>query len=356
MPDKNKKKIAIWALTPKGAALCTELTAKMAHVDVFISANLKDASDSFTRFISLSKTFAQHFNAYDSHICIMSTGIVVRILAPLIKHKTVDPAVVVMDEGGRYVISLLSGHLGGANKTAKQIAGLIDAKPVITTATDINNLPSIDVIAKKKRLFIENPDAIKRINMGILTGEKILLIDPFNIIKDSMAKVNILRIKKEEVKDFHKDIPSVYVDDIITGCSANTLILRPASLVAGMGCNKNTDVEELKTFLNDIFKKFRLSIKSLTCIATIDLKKDEPGLLKLGKELQIPVQFYNKEQLNSVKHIKTPSAMVKKHIGVNSVCEAAAILATNQGKLIVNKHKKGNATVAVARIPFTLLE
>ena len=325
-------------------------------VDFFVPAKIKNVSEPFIPFHFFAETFSENFNAYDGHICIMSTGIVVRILAPLIKHKTIDPAVVVIDDTGRYVISLLSGHLGGANKLAKQVADLIGAEPVITTATDSHNLPAIDMIAKHKKLVIENPAAIKYINMAILSGERITIYDPLDIIKNGLGKINVLRIEKEGIKKIKQNMPFFYIDDVIMDLPENTLILRPASLVAGMGCNRNTDFNELKSFLKDILSTFKLSVKSLSQIATIDLKKDEAGLLELSTYLQIPIQFYDKKQLNSVKHIQTPSEMVKKHIGVNSVCEAAAILASNQGKLIVNKKKKANTTVAVARMLFISLE
>lgn len=353
MLNKSKKKTAIWALTPQGALLGALLAEKMDHADLFISEKLKKAPDFSVRFISLSKTLAKYFNLYAGHIFIMSTGIVVRVLAPLIKHKTVDPAAVVIDEAGSYVISLLSGHLGGANAMAQKIAGLIDAEPVITTATDINNLPSIDLIAGQQKLVIENPEAIKTINMAILSGEKIVYYDPMGTVKSKLKKVNALCISKEEIKKVKKDTAFFCIDDVVMDLPENALLLRPLSLVAGIGCNRNTDFNEIKNFFNDTLRAFKLSEKSLLKIATIDLKKDEAGLLKLAEEFQIPIQFYDKKQLGSVKHIQMPSETVKKHIGVNSVCEAAAILATNRGKLIVNKQKKGNVTVAVARMLFT---
>jgi cobalt-precorrin 5A hydrolase len=355
MPNKGKK-IAIWAITPQGALLGASLTARINEVDFFVSAKIKTLSAPFIPFHSFVEAFAESFHAYNGHICIMSTGIVIRLLAPIIKHKTIDPAVVVIDDAGRYAISLLSGHLGGANKLAKQVADLIGAEPVITTATDSHNLPAIDMIAKQKKLVIENPAAIKHINMAILSGEKITVYDPFSIVKKELLNVNALRIEKEEIKKVKKDMPFVYIDDVIMDLPENTLILRPGSLVAGIGCNRNTALIEIKNFLNDSLNTFNLSVKSVSQIATIDLKKDEAGLLELSAYFQIPIQFFDKEELNSVKHIQMPSEMVRKHIGVKSVCEAAAILASNQGELIVNKQKKGNVTVALARMRFTLLE
>jgi cobalt-precorrin 5A hydrolase len=119
----------------------------------------------------------------------MSTGIVVRIIAPLIRSKLEDPAVVVVDDRGNHAISLLSGHLGGANALAAEVAELIRAKPVITTATDVNQILAIDVLAKEKHLIIENPEAIKIVNMALLKGERIGLHDPYGLMEDSIDAV-----------------------------------------------------------------------------------------------------------------------------------------------------------------------
>jgi len=258
---------------------------------------------------------------------------------------------VVVDEMGRHVISLLSGHIGGANTLAKKVAGLIGADPVITTATDINMVPAIDVIAKEKDLFIENPDAIKNVNMALLTGGKIFLHDPFNILHNTIPNSSLLM--DSDLNGNSKDIPGVFIDDVLVDLPSNILILRPGSLVAGIGCNRNTSMKEMKFFLLEILKRFGLTSASLRSIATADIKGDEPGLLALAKDLELPLKFFDREELNQVKDIKTPSAMVEKHIGAKSVCEAAAILAAKHGKLIVPKQSIRNVTVAIARISFT---
>jgi cobalt-precorrin 5A hydrolase len=141
---------------------------------------------------------------YTGHIFIMSTGIVVRVIAPLIRHKTEDPAVVVVDDRGMHAISLLSGHLGGANELAQKIAGIIGAKPVITTATDVNLVPAIDVLAKEKSLFIENPEAIKTVNMALLRGDKIHVHDPFSFLANCLPNSEP-RTNGGAQKQFEKD-------------------------------------------------------------------------------------------------------------------------------------------------------
>jgi cobalt-precorrin 5A hydrolase len=326
--------LAIWAITPNGAILAQKIAEGLPESEVFFSKSLE---------MRLSDAVAQIFGKYQGHIFIMSAGIVVRLIAPLIRHKTLDPAVVVVDDMGQHAISLLSGHIGGANVLTHRVAECIGAKPVITTATDVNQLPAIDMIAKEKGLFIENPEAIKHVNMAILTGKPINIHDPFGLIAPLPQPF------PNTERGGGADGVGVFIDDIITNLPPQTLILRPASLIAGIGCNRNTDISEIKRLLSDVLQKFRLSLYSLAGIASIDLKKDEAGLIALADELKLPLYFFSKEELEKVKEIQTPSEMVKKHIGVKSVCEAAAILAAKTGKLIVPKHLTKNVTVAVVR-------
>ncbi len=333
MKNQQFKLFAIWAVTPKGAQLAGKIAAYFPGSDMFLSESLEIRDIPHIAFLRLSDAVSRNFSRYDGHIFIMSTGIVVRMIAPYIRHKTSDPAVVVMDEAGQFVISLLSGHIGGANALARQIAESVGAVPVITTATDINQVPAIDMIAKEKGLFIENPEAIRYVNMALLTGKPVRIHDPFDLIA---------------IPDGDGEC-GVFVDDVVADLPPNTLILRPKSLIAGMGCNRNTDKAEMKELLFEVFQKFQLSPNSLSGIASIELKKDEAGLIALAEELNVPMYFFSKEELEIVKNIKNPSEMVKKHIGIGSVCEAAAILASDHGDLIVPKHSTKNATIAIAR-------
>jgi len=354
-PNK-KSRLAVWAITPRGAKLAKKIAKSLADVDLHFSSKLGPDFQSelekenipYSIFKSLSIKLSEVFNDYEGHIFIMSTGIVVRLTVPLVRHKTIDPAVVVVDEAGRHAISLLSGHIGGGNSLTKRVASLIGADPVITTATDINGVPAIDLLAGQRGLVIENPEAIKRVNMAFLTGRKIDLHDPLGLLVDAIPDSYLLTTGGSD-----EDVARVFIDDAVTDLPAQTLVLRPKSLVAGMGCNRGTSMEEMKSLLYQVLDEFRLSPASLRGIASIDIKADEPGLLELAKDLELPVVFYDKEELNKVKNIKNPSAMVEKHTGAKSVCEAAAILSAKRGKLIVPKHSTRNVTVAIARIPFT---
>ncbi len=350
---------AIWILTPNGSQLADKIHQNLPDVCVYASHNIEATTTEYQTFQNLAESIKQKFHQYTGHIFIMSTGIVVRVIAPLIKHKTEDPAVVVVDDGGNHAISLLSGHLGGANELTRKISQIIGANPVITTATDINEVPAIDMLAKENNLFIENPGAIKTVNMALLTGKKIMVYDPYNILENTLTGSAYLTFD-DLMKNFKKngqpidveDIAYVFIDDLKVDLPSAVLILRPASLIAGIGCNRNTEAVEILTHLADVLAKNNLALSSLKCMASIDVKADENGLIMAAENLKLPLTFFSKQELNQVKNIKNPSKIVEKHVGVKSVCEAAAILATRDGTLIVAKQSTQNVTVAIARMNF----
>jgi cobalt-precorrin 5A hydrolase len=360
MQVSDKNKTAIWVITPNGVKLAQLLIRKLSETDVYVSRKIEEMPLGCISFESLSETINHDFNRYGGHIFIMSTGIVVRVIAPLVKSKLEDPAVVVIDDQAHHVISLLSGHLGGANALTLKVADIIGAVPVITTATDVNRLPAIDVLAKEKNLWIENPGAIKTVNMALLKSEKILLHDPYGILGTNLphAEPCIYGGALNSLKTYRRvnqlaSPPGIYVDDIVRELPPEVMVLRPASMAAGVGCNRNTGMAEIKALLESVLETNHLAPSSLRSLASIDVKSDENGLLSLAELLNLPLIFYNRQELNQVKDIKNPSAMVEKHVGVKSVCEAAAILAAGGGTLIVPKQTTPNATVAIARINFS---
>ena len=359
MDGKKKNRFAVWILTPNGSRLAEKILQDLPDVDGFVSSRITGASTDWHTFQNLAEDVKQKFRQYTGHIFIMSTGIVVRVIAPLIQHKTEDPAVVVVDDAGRHAISLLSGHLGGGNDLTRMVATVIGADPVITTATDVNGMPAIDVLAKQKNLFIENPEAIKFVNMALLGSRPVYIHDPFNFVKDCLPNSEELPeaylkgcIKENGQNPANEMDAVVVIDDVKRDIPPRILVLRPASLVAGIGCNRNTDTREIKTLLEEVLAANNLAGSSLKCIASIDVKSDEAGLIALAETLDLPLVFFTREQLNQVEQIETPSQIVEKHVGVKSVCEAAAILAAPNGTLIVPKHTTRNATVAIARIGF----
>ncbi|MDJ0828443.1 MAG: cobalt-precorrin 5A hydrolase [Desulfobacterales bacterium] len=355
-----KDKIALWALTDNGARGAQRIRSEISAADIFLSAGLPDAFPANERFGRLSEAVSPAFTAYSGHVFFMSTGIVVRMIAPLIRHKTTDPAIVVVDENCRFAISLLAGHIGGANDLALQVAEILGAQPVITTATDVNQLPAIDVVAKSQQLLIENPTAIKSVNMAFLKNEEVVLFDPYRLVQEALNRYPIkLTVVPPDTKVseiahlFGNEGAGVFVADSSVQLPSHVLVLRPTCLAAGIGCNRGTPSKEIHALLDRVLTDFNLSTNSLKCLASIDLKADEEGLIDTARQLQLPLQFFTKAELHEVQNIQNPSDTVKKHIGVQSVCEAAAILASQKGNLIVPKQKTRNVTVAIARTPYS---
>jgi len=341
----SENKIAVWAITPNGAFLAVRIAAAFPNADVYGGGRLDRLPESAVRFDSLTEAVAERFRRYSGHVFIMATGIVVRTVAGLIVHKTEDPAVVVVDDRGAFAISLLSGHIGGANRLAEQVAAVIGAQPVVTTATDVNGAVSIDLLAAELGLTIETPSAIKTVNMALLTGSPLEMHDPLGLLAGRIPTAP---------HGNRAAAARLWVDDRISAAPPGALVLRPPSLVAGIGCNRHTKSEEIRELLFGTLQANGLAAASLKSLASIDLKRDEPGLAELVRELGLPLRFFSRAEIGAVEDtVPTPSTAVAKHIGVKSVCEAAAILSSRGGTLIVPKQSSRNATVAVARINFT---
>jgi cobalt-precorrin 5A hydrolase len=364
MAIEPKPSIVLWAVTPNGLKLAQRLQHRWPAAVLFYVKRLEDRDLSLganplslpfaTPFDRLTETVAEKFNRYDGHIFIMATGIVVRSIAPVLNHKTVDPAVVVVDDGGRFAISLTAGHLGGANLLAEQVALCLKATPVITSATDVNGKAAIDLLAGEHGLKIENPLCIKAVNMALLTDTPIRLHDPDGRLGNNLPGAVGFSSVPSSGSTPGGALPSagVWIGDTVCDLPPDTLVLRPPSLVAGIGCNRHTCRNEIRDLLHQIFEQFALAPDSLTSIASIDLKSNEQGLLALAEDMELSLTFFSKEELARVDDVPTPSTMVAKHVGVPSVCEAAAILASRNGRLIVPKHCTKNVTVAIARTVF----
>ncbi|MDO9566141.1 MAG: cobalt-precorrin 5A hydrolase [Candidatus Desulfaltia sp.] len=355
-PTRNRARFAVWALTTEGLKKAFVIVDSLKDADGYGPERRINGDSPFKGFQHFQARVHKVFHDYEGHIFIMATGIVVRVIAPLLQDKIHDPAVVVIDEKAQYVISLLSGHLGGANDLAQKVAKILGATPVITTATDVHGVKAFDTAAVEKDLCIENPDSIKVLNLALLENKKIYLIDPMKVISPFYENIPFIEIFEDVLPirgNIEKD-PAVYVGDQLATPRAGFLVMRPASLVAGIGCNRGTDFQELKDGLETVFEKFKLSMKSLRNLATIELKKDEEGLIKLGETLNIPIHYFSSKELSSIKGLENPSQMVKKYTGTEGVCEAAVLLSAAAERLLIPKQILKNMTVAVARVSSTL--
>jgi cobalt-precorrin 5A hydrolase len=215
-------------------------------------------------------------------------------------------------------------------------------------------------MAKENGLAIENPEAIKTVNMALVKKEQIDVHDPLNFLEKKLLSLKTAVFRKltynidniYQISDINNN-SIVYIDDALVDLPSRVLVLRPPSLVAGIGCNRGTHSQEISDLLRQVLEANHLALPSLTCLASIDVKNDEAGLIDVARTLALPLVFYSREELNQVTGVKNPSTVVEKHVGVKSVCEAAAILAARNGRLIVPKNSTKNVTVAIARINFS---
>jgi cobalt-precorrin 5A hydrolase len=338
----------IIALTPNGAELALRIS-KNINSQICLSEKLKEITrlyDNISYFDNLDEIICAGFEKKEPLAFIMATGIVVRKICPYLKGKAKDPPVIVMDEKGRHIISLVSGHLGGANALSEKIAAITGGEAVITTATDVNSLTAIDILAKDHGLIIENLDMVKKINYAILTNEKINLVDPEEVTDKLNESFNKINFKDALINC----LPTVYISSYnpLNNNLQNWLFLRPNNLIVGIGCNRGAIKNEIIDFIKEIFEKYRLAIHSIKGFASINLKMDEAGIIETAKYFGVDIKWYSKEILSEM-NVPNPSEIVRKNMGTAGVCEAAAMIASKNSRLLVTKQKKGNVTIAVAK-------
>jgi len=254
-----------------------------------------------------------HFAASDALLFIGACGIAVRAIAPLLRSKTTDPAVLVMDEAGRYIIPILSGHIGGANALAVEIAAKTGAVPVITTATDVRGIPAIDSWAVQNDCAIENPEAIRNVSAAALAGRQVGVA-----------------ITERSIK------PPFPV----------TLFLRPRTLILGTGLRQGVSPELYEKNVRSFLSTCCVSLLSLRALATIDIKQNEPALTTFCARYALPLLTYSAEALRALPGSFTHSDFVEQIVGVGNVCERAAVLAG--GTLLTGKTVMDGITFALA--------
>lgn len=348
-------KLAAISFTRTGAKLCQTLIQRLQEIGVRCTGytgkqkekTQKDQGGLQVVEGSLSAWTQQQFTEMDGLIFVGAAGIAVRLIAPCVKDKMTDPAVVVVDEAGRFSISLLSGHVGGANRLAEQVAQVLGAVPVVTTASDVQGKAAIDVWAKDHELAIADRNLAKEIAAARLDGEMIgffseypsKLPDGTGYEKDRVCQKNVW-----VTCHLHRD------EKAEEGTNPQFLRLVPKSLVLGIGCRKQTPEEAIETAVRETLKQANLDPCAVSAVASIDLKKEEPGLLCLAKKLGVPFLTYPSEKLEQVQGEFTESGFVKTVTGVGNVCERSALLAAGEGaNLLVRKQIYPGVTVSVAQ-------
>jgi cobalt-precorrin 5A hydrolase len=298
------------------------------------------------------------YSTVDALVAVMATGIVIRSVAPLLESKLTDPAVVGVDATGKFVISLLSGHYGGANELARTIAKGIGGTPVITTASDVTGKMSVDEIAKNLHLAIQNPESLVAVNAAIVNGDRLIVV----LIGDVKVPTNVIscfEIKKAEngvealeiVNNFDAGVIITQEPLSIAKFVKPFTILKSKPVVVGLGARKDSTADSIIVAVDAALELLHLPLARVNRFATVDIKKSSKPMVTAAERLGAPLEFLSVDALRSLNHqdLSPDSAMVQEKIGVGGVCERAALLiAGKNSKLLLKKTKLNGVTVAVA--------
>lgn len=346
-------KISVLAITKNGIKIGIELKKYFPNWEIFAPSKFSDSNKEIIWYSdSTTEKIVELFKNNNAIICLFSLGAVIRLIAPYLKDKKTDPAVIVIDDKTSFVISVLSGHLGGANELTQIIAQKLNATPVITTAADVNKTIAVDLVGRELGWKIEDDSTVTKISAFMVNEEKIGIFQDAgkrDWIKEFPKNVKIYQSLEEMEKSDSKGY-LIISDKVLEGdFLKNSVVYRPPSLVVGIGLHWDTSKENIKEGLDLCLQKFKLSEKSISKLVSIKKPEDVKGLVDIGKEMRITVEYVNREDLADVS-TPNPSDTVKAFEGTASVSEAAAIKVSG-GKLIVEKQKfPPNLTIAIARI------
>lgn len=368
------EKLCVISFTSNGGAIAHELVSYFnANSSLGYSAELPPEDVNKRAFVETT------FSTFDGFVFVGATGIAVRYIAPLLKSKDVDPAVLVMDEAGRYVISLVSGHLGGANRLSEIVSCGIGAIPVITTATDINDKFAIDIWSKRAGCIISDISKIRHVSSAVLRGEKVGFTSDFPIEGRLPEELTFIDFSDKSLQSsFYEEveknpqtreipIPSEgykenttegYEKILKVGVAVSldpmyspfeiTLNAIPKIIYLGVGCRKNTDGTAFEEFILSNLEKLNLPLKSIDKMGSIDLKSQERCIQAFSEKYKIPFLTATKEELNKVQGEFTGSEFVKSITGVDNVCERSAMWLAGKGRIIAPKESHEGMTFALA--------
>lgn len=343
-------KVALVALTETGKETALRLKSKWAR-PCHIYSLPKLADNQVTAFDKRpTQAIAELFQQVDVLVCIMATGIVVRAIAPVVQDKAADPAVIVLDEKATNVISLLSGHLGGANEVTREIATLLEANPVITTATDVQNVVALDTLAKSVNGWRADLRPLVKVFNGLLANrEKVYFYQEKPWIEDVRGLSLLEANQVEEV--LAGDAPLILLQTKeMTSKREHLAVIYPKPYVLGVGARKNVSSEIFYRSFQEFCQKEGIEQTEIARIVSIDVKKDEQAILDLAESLSCPFDVYSKEDLEKVADKYPCSDFVKKTVGVGSVALASADLAS-KGQVLTNRFAKDGCTFALGKVP-----
>jgi precorrin-4 C11-methyltransferase len=354
-PVKNST--AIIALTAPSIDLGRRLHQQLPASHLFIPQRfLRPGDTEVTGFReSIRQVLQSAFEEYEALVCILASGIVVRELAPLLKNKHSDPAVVVMDPAGKFAVSLLSGHEGGANRLATKLAGITGGQAVITTASDDQKIPALDVLAKERGWVIHPRSRLAQVMTALVNH------DPVALVIDSDVRVPPVLSEfgwSGKFTHWHDAIAAGFTKMVMLTCrqladkfwssAPDSLVCFLPALSVGVGCNRGAGCAEIMTSVQETLFKTGLSFHSVDSLATICDKADEAGLIEVCAMMDLELKIFDRNQIRQVKNLPNPSEAAMNALGVQGVAEPAAMLAAGVSSLLVRKQKFANVTIAVA--------
>ncbi|MFR1709832.1 MAG: cobalt-precorrin 5A hydrolase [Clostridium sp.] len=328
-------KLAAVSVTRQGNNIAKKLSETL-KITLYSSYNNKN--------FKLKSVCEELMNTVDGIIFISSTGIAVRGIAPFLKGKDKDPAVVVVDCESRFAISLAGGHLGGANELALRVSEILKATPVITTATDSMGIDAPDMIAKDNKLIIDDMKIAKDIAAKLVDKAKVGFLDDEN--KISMPKGYV--VPSEGIKGIVTVSNKINVDNVPQVESLIHLKLIRKNIILGMGCRKDVDKDKVKNFIVDTLRKYNIDLRSVKMISTVEVKKHEKALISLSEFLNCPMEIHSLKEIEAIEHKYKGSDFVKKSIGVRAVCEPCVEL--SGGELLTDKLSFEGITLCIGKV------
>ena len=352
--DAGKVQVHILYFTQAGAALAAKLKRELTPEASVTYKSGKGCCKEWT---------AEHFRKGNVLVYIGACGIAVRAIAPHIGSKDTDPAVIVIDEKGENVIPILAGHLGGANEWARKIARLTEGQPVLTTATDVNGIFAVDLFAKDNQLLISDLKKAGRFTASLLEEREASVIIPSkyaDVIRyeDGIpAELKVYDLSDEQLESLQGTNAALITPEAESSDKANTpLRLIPRCVILGVGCRKGKSYEELRDYVEEALQELGLCREAVCAVASIDVKKEELGLISLAADFGVPLLTFSAEELEKAELENwtfAESDRVREHVGTGNVCERAAVSA-GAGKILRGKTAKDGMTICVGMKPVEL--
>jgi cobalt-precorrin 5A hydrolase len=361
---EKRKPYALVAITKHGVAHARSYTEKFPYADLYYMKKFEQGDEEVRQIQLFDGTvrllLPALFQQYKGIICIISLGAVVRMIAPLLIDKKKDPAVLVVDDKGQYVISVLSGHIGGANALTHEFAHAIEAAPVVTTASDVQKTIPVDLFGAQFGWVWDSEEKLTPVSASVVNEEHVAIVQEtgeknwWTYDRELPENLKIYPSIEEAIKA--KPQAALLITDRLMEpheevLLENGVLYRPKSIVLGIGCNRGTSMAEIEQVIDETLAEMKLSKKSVKAVASINLKKNEAGLLELTSKYNWPFVTYTPEELNETP-MQNPSDTVFKYTGAYGVSEPASMRYANAKELLLEKKKSGNVTISIARVHF----